>query len=69
MKLVTILFTLLFSASALAQGSIINVTCHSDSGSSRYDVYINARSLTGEIRYRFSGQDITYRATITSVNG
>ena len=47
--------------------STVFARCVSNSGLSIYDVELNLNSYDGEIRYRFMGQDIFYKATIEEI--
>jgi intein/homing endonuclease len=47
--------------------STVFARCVSDSGLSIYDVELNLKSYDGELRYRFMGQDIFYKATIEEI--
>jgi hypothetical protein len=42
------------------QALSISVTCTSESGQPRYDLFIDTESWSGEIRYRYLGQDAFY---------
>ena len=57
-------FPLVSYADAL---SFVSARCVSNSGLSIYDVELNLNSYDGEIRYRFMGQDIFYKATIEEI--
>tara|TARA_B110000003_G_scaffold155437_1_gene156033 strand:- start:761 stop:1120 length:360 start_codon:yes stop_codon:yes gene_type:complete len=49
---------------------IVNKTCTSSSGLSIYDISLNTEiNSYGEIRYRFSGQDVFYTAFVTRKEG
>lgn len=41
-------------------------TCVSASGNSIYDIELDRRLGVGEVRYRYFGQDVFYKVTITS---
>jgi hypothetical protein len=47
--------------------SFVSARCVSNSGLSIYDVELNLNSYDGEIRYRFMGQDIVYKASIEEI--
>lgn len=60
-----LVFLTCFGASSLFadDGQVIKKSCVSESGLSIYDIEIKAdKNFAGEIRYRFSGQDIFYTA-------
>ena len=42
------------------------VRCKSESGRSTYDLDLDTSTQSGEIRYRFMGQDIFYNVTLNS---
>ena len=44
-------------------------TCVSASGNSIYDVELNVSRGQGEVRYRYFGQDVFYKLTVTSAGG
>jgi hypothetical protein len=70
LSLVLLLLSPLCSISYISNADdlyIVSAKCVSDSGLSIYDVELNRRSFDGEIRYRFMGQDIIYKATIEEI--
>ena len=59
----TLLFTVMFSSTSFAKTIITE--CVSDGGSI-YNLTLNTNLKNGEIRYRWMGQDVSYKVGITS---
>ena len=67
-KLLTTIALLCFSVAAnAAEQNTISKRCVSTSGLSTYDIELSLASRTGQIRYRFMGQDIFYDITIEEI--
>ena len=57
---------LLFCAENIVAEDKIYRACVSESGDSIYDIELNRSLGVGEVRYRFFGQDVFYKVTVTS---
>jgi len=66
-KIILIAIALMLVGGEVGADSL-NVECKSKSGLSKYNLAFDFSNMTGLIRYRFMGQDITYRATIDTNN-
>ena len=64
MARVLIGFVLMLGISGV-YGKEFNLKCESEKGS-LYDVYFNTKMQTGEIRYRWMGQDVFYDVSLDS---
>ena len=64
MKMIIPIIVTLVMVGGTAKAESLNVECTSKSGLSKYNLAFDLLNKTGLIRYRFMGQDVTYRATI-----
>ena len=68
MKLRVMSLMLALSAGNAVADEMLYRTCVSASGNSIYDMELNVSRGQGEVRYRYFGQDIFYKLTITSTD-
>lgn len=54
--------------SETVSAAVIRVQCVSTSGQSVYDLELNPQNQSGEIRYRFMGQDVFYSVRLNSTD-
>ena len=69
MKLRVIGLMAILFAGDVAADEMLYRTCVSASGNSIYEVELNVSQGQGEVRYRYFGQDVFYKLTITSAEG
>ena len=51
----------------VSQGAVLTATCRFETGLSTYALNLDLTAGSGEIRYKFIGQDISYTAHIQQI--